>query len=61
LLIVDLFGCYIFNAAYNIIVDLFCYNAYTLMLGVALGTEYCGAESAAIYDPRFWTFTVGMV
>ena len=31
------------------------------MLGVALGTEYCGAESAAIYDPKFWTFTVGMV
>ena len=22
------------------------------MLGVALGTEYCGAESAAIYDPN---------
>ena len=31
------------------------------MLGVALGTEYCGPESAAIHDPRFWTFTVGMV
>jgi len=27
---------------------------------VAVGTEFCGAESAAVHDPTFWTVTIGM-
>jgi len=31
-----------------------------LYVGVAVGTEFCGAESAAVRDPTFWTVTIGM-
>jgi len=27
---------------------------------VAVGTEFCGAESDAVRDPTFWTVTIGM-
>ena len=30
-------------------------------IGVALGDQFCHAESAAVCDPTFWTFTVGKI
>lgn len=36
----------------------FCKLTQTILVGVVVGTEFCGAESAAVRDPTFWT--VGM-
>ena len=30
------------------------------LAGVAVGTEYCNAESPAITDHSVWKFTIGM-
>ena len=29
--------------------------------GVSVGTEFCNAESPAIYDPSIWVVTIGKV
>ena len=37
------------------------YTVNFIGIGVALGDHFCHVESAAVRDPTFWTFKVGMI